>query len=69
MSDKPSAKPSTNAGDSAKAGDNAKDRFREALERKRSQQAGRASAGHGDSKVHGEHAAAGGKRTFRRKSG
>jgi hypothetical protein len=63
MSDKPSAKPSADAGDSAK------DKFREALERKRTQQAGRAAAGHGDSKVHGEHAAAGGKRTFRRKSG
>ena len=45
------------------------DKFREALERKRTQQAGRASSGHGDSKIHGEHGAAGGKRTFRRKSG
>lgn len=63
MSQKPSANSSTSADDSAK------DRFREVLERKRSQQAGRAAAGHGESKVHGEHAAAGGKRTFRRKSG
>ncbi|HZY75487.1 MAG TPA: DUF5302 domain-containing protein [Jatrophihabitantaceae bacterium] len=54
---------------SAGSADDAKDKFREALERKRSQQAGRAAAGHGDSKIHGEHAAAGGKRTFRRKSG
>jgi hypothetical protein len=47
-----------------------KDKFREALERKRGQQAARAEADvHGESKVHGEHAAAGGKRTFRRKSG
>jgi hypothetical protein len=65
MTDKSSA----GSSDSAKADDDAKDRFREALERKRSQQAGRASAGHGDSKIHSERAAAGGKRTFRRKSG
>ena len=50
------------------AGD-AKDKFREALERKRGQQAARRAEGHGDSKIHGTHAAAGGKRTFRRKSG
>jgi hypothetical protein len=49
----------------------AKERFREALERKRSQQASQAAAGgaHGDSKIHGEHGAAGGRRTFRRKAG
>jgi hypothetical protein len=48
----------------------AKDRFREALERKRSRQAGGGPGGaHGDSKIHGEHGAVGGKRTFRRKSG
>lgn len=48
----------------------AKARFREALERKRGQQAARAAEEqHGDSKIHGEHAAAGGKRTFRRKAG
>lgn len=48
-----------------------KARFREALERKRGQQAARAADGgpHGDSKIHGEHSAAGGKRTFRRKAG
>jgi|BarGraNGADG00212_1021973.scaffolds.fasta_scaffold29698_2 hypothetical protein len=48
-----------------------KAKFREALERKRGSQAERAAAAeaHGDSKVHGEHGAAGGKRTFRRKSG
>jgi hypothetical protein len=51
--------------------DDAKARFREALERKRGQQAARAAdgTGQGDSKIHGEHGAAGGKRTFRRKSG
>jgi len=47
-----------------------KDRFRAALERKRARQAGGGPGdGHGDSKVHGEHGAVGGKRTFRRKSG
>jgi hypothetical protein len=71
MTDKSSAgsSDSAKADDNAKADDTAKDMFREALERKRSQQAGRASAGHSDSKIHGEHGAAGGKRTFRRKSG
>ena len=53
----------------AEGGNDAKDKFREALERKRSQQAARSSAAHGDSKIHGEHGAVGGKRTFRRKSG
>ena len=46
-----------------------KDRFREALERKRSQQHAHNEARGDDSKVHGEHARAGSKRTFRRKSG
>ncbi|MDT4893903.1 MAG: hypothetical protein QOE97_2938 [Pseudonocardiales bacterium] len=52
-------------------GDDPKDRFREALERKRGRQAERSAAGdgHGDSKVHGSSSAVGGKRTFRRKSG
>jgi hypothetical protein len=56
--------------DSGSDGD-AKARFKEALERKRGQQAARAAdaGGPGDSKIHGEHAAAGGKRTFRRKAG
>jgi Family of unknown function (DUF5302) len=49
--------------------DPAKDKFRAALERKRSQQhAGNGPAAN-DSKVHGEHSREGGKRTFRRKSG
>jgi Family of unknown function (DUF5302) len=48
----------------------AKDRFREALERKRARQASAAQGGgQGESKIHGEHGAVGGKRTFRRKSG
>ena len=48
-----------------------KAKFREALERKRGQQASQneSAGGRGDSKIHGEHGAAGGKRTFRRKSG
>ena len=49
--------------------DSAKDKFREALERKRSHQSARAAETHGGSKIHGEHGAAGGKRTYRRKSG
>lgn len=49
--------------------DTAKDKFREALERKRTHQAERAGEGHGDSKIHGEHGVAGAKRTFRRKAG
>ena len=46
-----------------------KDKFREALERKRSQQHAGNGATQNESKVHGEHARAGAKRTFRRKSG
>jgi hypothetical protein len=51
------------------AADPAKDKFKEALERKRNQQHANNSDVHGDSKVHAEHSRAGGKRTFRRKSG
>ena len=51
------------------AADPAKDKFREALERKRTQQHANNGAAQNDSKVHGEHSRAGGKRTFRRKSG
>lgn len=47
----------------------AKDRFREALERKRAGQHANNGTGHGDSKVHAAHDRAGNKRTFRRKSG
>jgi hypothetical protein len=46
-----------------------KDKFRDALERKRSKQHASNAAAQNESKVHGEHARAGGKRTFRRKSG
>src|ERR1700744_1792401 len=57
-------------GEAGKAGE-VKDKFRAALERKRGQQADRAAdaENRGDSKIHHEHGAAGGKRTFRRKSG
>jgi cellobiose-specific phosphotransferase system component IIA len=55
----------------AKGGGDAKAKFREALERKRSHQADRAadSEAQAASKIHGEHGAAGNNRMFRRKSG
>lgn len=46
-----------------------KAKFREALEKKRGQQHKAADGGSSESKIHGTHASAGGKRTFRRKSG
>ncbi|MFF4778261.1 DUF5302 domain-containing protein [Microtetraspora fusca] len=51
--------------------DEMKRKFREALERKKRAQAERNAAGAGKdpSKVHAAHGPAGGKRTFRRKSG
>lgn len=52
-----------------KPADSNRDKFREALERKRGRQRAGNGAAHNDSKVHGEHARAGGKRAFRRKSG
>lgn len=51
------------------ARENTKDNFRAALERKKGQQHPHEAAGHNDGKVDHEHRAAGGKRTFRRKSG
>ncbi len=51
------------------APDAAKDKFREALERKRAKQHLHEAASQNDSKVHDTHGAEGGKRTFRRKSG
>jgi hypothetical protein len=65
----------TSAEDPAPAPDDAdtagvKDRFRDALERKRIRQAEQHAGQRNDqSKIHGEHGAAGVKRTFRRKSG
>ena len=49
--------------------DAAKDKFREALERKRGKQHPHESASQNESKVHDAHSAAGGKRVHRRKSG
>lgn len=46
-----------------------KDAFRDALERKRIKQHPHEAASQADSKIHDSHGAAGGKRTFRRKSG
>jgi hypothetical protein len=51
------------------ATDAAKDKFREALERKRGKKHPHEGASQNDSKVHTEHGALGGKRQFRRKSG
>jgi hypothetical protein len=58
-------------GKSKGGGADPKAKFREALERKRGSQADRAAAAeaHGDSKIHGEHASAATRRTFRRKAG
>ena len=53
----------------APSSDAAKDKFREALDRKRSQQHSASGAAHNESKIHGEHNKAGAKRQFRRKSG
>lgn len=47
----------------------AKDKFREALERKKHKKHPHESASQNESKAHGEHGAAGGNRMFRRKSG
>ena len=47
----------------------AKAKFREALARKQGKQHPHESATEGGAKIHDERAAAGGKRTFRRKSG
>jgi hypothetical protein len=52
-----------------KQADETKDKFRAALERKRELRHANNGEAQSDSKVHGEHARAGGKRTFRRKSG
>lgn len=49
--------------------DDVKRRFKEALERKNHQNHETHGGQKGDSKIHGTHGAAGGKREFRRKSG
>ena len=53
----------------APSSDAAKDKFREALERKRGQQHASNSAAHNESKIHGAHDKATAKRQFRRKAG
>jgi hypothetical protein len=52
-----------------KNADAEKDKFREALERKRGQQHADNGRAQADSKVHAQHGKAGAKRQFRRKSG
>jgi hypothetical protein len=49
--------------------DDAKDKFRQALERKKGKQHPHEAASQNASKVHDAHSAVGGKRNFRRKSG
>jgi uncharacterized protein DUF5302 len=58
-------------GDGADAEDEARRKFREALERKRAKEAdtARARGGQDTGKIHGVHGPAGQKRSFRRKSG
>jgi hypothetical protein len=62
---------STGPGDRASAEDEARRKFREALERKRAKEAGtgRGRGGQDTGKIHGAHGPAGQKRSFRRKSG
>ncbi|WP_371498423.1 DUF5302 domain-containing protein [Kitasatospora sp. NBC_00374] len=56
--------------EAAAAADDVKAKFLAALERKHGGKAGSGAGGAGgESKIHGAHSAAGGKRTFRRKSG
>ena len=57
------------AGSASQDADSAKDKFREALERKRGKQHPHEAASQHDSKVHRANGPAGGKRTFRRKAG
>ncbi|MFJ6623167.1 DUF5302 domain-containing protein [Kitasatospora sp. NPDC091335] len=68
-SEGPEAGPAVEAPAAAAQGD-VKARFLAALERKHGAKGGGTAGGpNGDSKIHGAHAAAGGKRNFRRKSG
>jgi len=58
-------------GDGANAEDEARRKFREALDRKRAKEAGtgRGRGGKDTGKIHGAHGPAGQRRSFRRKSG
>ena len=68
--EQPSTQPATPSESTAEAPAEVKDKFRQALERKRGHQADRdAAVGDGSSKISSEHAAAKTQRTFRRKSG
>ena len=49
--------------------DDPKEKFRQALERKKGKKHPHEAASQNDSKAHDAHSAAGGKRAFRRKSG
>ncbi len=55
--------------DEASTVDDAKAKFREALEKKKAAAGGRGVTPGGTGAIHGEHVKAGGKREFRRKSG
>ena len=61
----------TGPGDGASAEDEARRKFREALDRKRAKEAGsgRGRGGQDTGKIHGAHGPAGQRRSFRRKSG
>ncbi|MGH3516787.1 MAG: DUF5302 domain-containing protein [Haloechinothrix sp.] len=60
---------STSPEDPAGASDDVKQKFREALDRKRAQAKARADHEDSGSKIHNAHGPVGGKREFRRKSG
>jgi hypothetical protein len=66
-----SANPNPNENETEEEGapGEVKDAFRDALERKRGKKHPHEAATQGDSKIHDSRGAAGGKRTFRRKSG
>ncbi|MFJ5882944.1 DUF5302 domain-containing protein [Kitasatospora cineracea] len=64
----PAPEAATDAG-AAAAPEDQKAKFLAALQRKGNGNRGSAGGPGGDSKIHGAHGAAGGKRTFRRKSG
>ncbi|HEY1974776.1 MAG TPA: DUF5302 domain-containing protein [Pseudonocardia sp.] len=70
QAEQPAEQPAEADPSTPEADDELKDRFRAALERKRRTDAGQSAKGHGvgNNKVH-EARRAGGKRTFRRKSG
>ncbi|HEY7361243.1 MAG TPA: DUF5302 domain-containing protein [Streptosporangiaceae bacterium] len=67
----PGLEGNTSPGDGARAEDEARRKFREALERTRAKEAGtgRGRGGQDTGKIHGAHGPAGQKRSFRRKSG